>query len=495
MAQVTAPTGASALRRACALACALGFQAIAAGTAFAQEPTTLEAARSAAAAGRIGHGLKLLDRHLAANPDDRAARIDRARFLAWRGDHAAALATLDGLGPDDTETALLRARIHAWAGRRNASLAVNAPVMAAAPDNHDAQWNHALASRLGERPEQALPALAQVTATRPDSRDTRDLARAVRLPMFSSVGLAGGRYSDDDDIDVDSVGLDASVRVSEAWRLHASGVRRTHRAPVGNPFAPVTGGDEVDEDRVGVGATLSLSPSTAITAQAVRSRLDLAAGDDTATLGSLALRHRASDEFAIGVRGERERVAASPRAISLGVLRNTLALDALWQPTLRDRIGLYAWFDDYSDDNRRRAVLADWRHAVVRHERGSLDLGLQAEWQGFAHDPGNGYYSPDRYTRIAPVASAYLPFGQDAGLYLQTSLGVQRDETFDDWKRAANVSAELTLGIHSRWQLVGRAAYSRQLNEFGQYEGRSVGLELRYRFCDHRRAECPAAAE
>ena len=198
---------------------------------------------------------------------------------------------------------------------------------------------------------------------------------------------------------------------------------------------------------------------------------------------------------AVGVRGERERVAASPRAISLGVLRNTVALDALWQPTLRDRIGLYGWFDDYSDDNRRRAVLADWRHAVVRHERAMVDLGLQAEWQGFSHDPGNGYYSPDRYTRIAPVASAYLPFGKDAGLYLQTSLGVQRDETFDRWKRAASVNAELTLGIYSRWQLVGRAAYSRQLNEFGQYEGRSVGLELRYRFCDHRRAECPAAAE
>lgn len=480
-----------ALRRACTLACAL----VAAGGAFAQEPTTLDAARQAAAAGRIGEGLKLLDRHLATHPDDRAARIDRARFLAWRGDHAAALATLDGLGPDDTETALLRARILAWAGRRNASLATNAPLLAAAPANHDAQWNQAFASRLGERPEQALPALAQVTAAQPDGRDTRDLARAVRLPLFSSVGLAGGRYSDDDDIEIESVGLDASVRVSETWRLHASGTRRTHRAPLGNPFAPVTGGDEVDENRVGVGATLSLSPSTAVTAHVVQSRLDPAAGDGTATLGGLALRHRASDEFAIGVRGERERVAASPRAISLGVLRNTVALDVLWQPTLRDRIGLYAWFDDYSDANRRRAVLADWRRAVVRHERASVDLGLQAEWQGFAHDPGNGYYSPDRYTRIAPVASGYVPFGQDAGLYLQAALGVQRDETFDRWKRAASASAELTVGVFSRWQLVGRAAYSRQLNEFGQYEGRSVGLELRYRFCDHRRAECPAAAE
>jgi hypothetical protein len=490
MAQVNAPAAARSLHRACALACAL-----IAGSALAQDTSTLDAARSAAAAGRIGEGLRLLDRHLAAHPDDRAARIDRARFLAWRGDHAAALATLDGLGPDDIETALLRARIHAWAGRRNASLAINAPVRAAAPDNHDAQWNQALASRLGERPEQALPALAQVTATQPDSRDTRDLARAVRLPMFSSVGLPIHRYSDDDDIEIESVGLDASVRVSETWRLHAGGVQRTHRAPVGNPFAPVTGGDEIDEDRVAIGATASLSPSTAVTVHLVRSRLDPAGGDGTATLGSLALRHRATDDFAFGLRAERERVAASPRAISLGVLRNTVALDALWQPTLRDRIGLYGWFDDYSDGNRRRAVLADWRHAVVRHERGSVDLGLQGEWQGFSHDPGNGYYSPDRYTRIAPVASAYLPLGQDAGLYLQTSLGVQRDETFDRWKRAASVNAELTLGIHSRWQLVGRAAYSRQLNEFGQYEGRSVGLELRYRFCDHRRAECPAAAE
>jgi hypothetical protein len=40
--------------------------------------------------------------------------------------------------------------------------------------------------------------------------------------------------------------------------------------------------------------------------------------------------------------------------------------------------------------------------------------------------------------------------------------------------------------------LVARAGYSQRLNQLGQYEGTTVALELRYRFCGHRATRCPS---
>ena len=82
------------------LALALGAL-LASGAASAQE---------AAWAGRVSEGVRLMDRYLADHPDDAAARLDRARFLAWRGDYAAAIEALDALGTDPPETRALRPR-------------------------------------------------------------------------------------------------------------------------------------------------------------------------------------------------------------------------------------------------------------------------------------------------------------------------------------------------------------------------------------------------
>ena len=127
-------------------------------------------------------------------------------------------------------------------------------------------------------------------------------------------------------------------------------------------------------------------------------------------------------------------------------------------------------------------VALDWRHATYRGPTAIVDLGVQADWLGYSRTPGNGYYSPERYQRIAPTANVYFKFSDEAGLMLSAAVGVQRDETFDDWKRASDVSAALTVGIFTHWQLVANAAYSERINQFGEYDGTSVGLTLRYRF-------------
>src|SRR5213076_1660519 len=124
----------------------------------------------------------------------------------------------------------------AWAGRRDAALALNAPLYQAHPNDYDAAWTQALIMRQGEWPERALPPLAAVQAGKPDTPDSRDLARAVRLPLFSSVELPLSDYNDSDGISIESAGLEASLWLGDHWELLAGGMHRKHSADVGSPF-------------------------------------------------------------------------------------------------------------------------------------------------------------------------------------------------------------------------------------------------------------------
>lgn len=480
MAQMNRPTTPNAL--------ALAFGLMFATAAGAQSPGLDQQAREAAWAGRVGEGLRLMDAHLAANPEDRAARLDRARFLAWRGDYAGALAALDALGPDTPEARALRARVYAWAGFRDTALELNAPAYAADPAALESAFTQALAARHGAWPHEAMGPLAAVEAASPGTRDTRDLARAVRLPLLSSVGPALSGYEDSSDIEIRGIGLQAAVRVSDAWTVLGEATDRRHSAPAGGPFAPVTGGDRVDEQRLLVGARFAASPGTEVELLLGTSRLD---PGDAELVGHALLTRRTSDALRFGVGAHRERMTASPRALSLGVLREGGRAFVDWRPGLADTLRGNAVAERLTDGNRRVAVDADYRHAMYRSERFNLDLGLQGEWQSYDDRSTAGYYSPERYMRIAPLAAAYVKFNDDAGLFLQVASGVQRDETFERWERASDISAELTLGIFSQWELSARAGYSERLNQFGQYEGANVGLVLRYRFCSYRPGRCP----
>jgi hypothetical protein len=494
MAQVTfrrrTSARATALGRIGVLAAALACALTIASSAHAQDAVAYQPALDAAWAGRTAEALRLIDAYLAEHPDDHAAQLDRARFLAWLGDYAKADDALAGFGADDEEAAALHARVLAWAGRRDAALALNAPLYAADPDDYDNAWTQALILRQGEWPHQALPALATVQAVKPDDKDTIDLAKTVRLPLFSSVGVSPSVYSDSDDIEIRSIGIDTTLWLSDRWRLLAGATRREHSATFGGPFAPLFGDNHVDEDRIGAGLRFAPSPDTALELWLGNSRIDNGIGSDGETIGHLQFSQRANDAFGYALTYDRDRVDASPRA--LAVMRNGLAADLHWAPTLRDSFDARIAADDFDDDNRRTSVLASYARAVHRGERASLDLGLQAEWQHNTRNTDNGYYSPDNYQRFAPAVSSYIALGPEAGLYLSAAVGAQKDETFDSWKRATDLGAELTIGIFSHWQLVGRAGYSQRLNQFGRYEGTTVGLELRYRFCEFRADRCPS---
>lgn len=477
--------------RCSAIAAAIALSLVAfARPAHAQNAVPYQPALSAAWAGHDAKALRLIDAYLAKHPDDHAAQLDRARFLAWSGAYAKADDALSKFGPEDKEAAALRARVLGWAGRRDAALAINAPLYAADPTDYDNAWTQALILRQGEWPQQALPALATVQADKPDDKDTNDLAKAVRLPLFSSVGLSPSLYSDSDHIQIRTLTLDTKLWLSDRWRFLGSVSRREHVARPGGPFAPLLGSNHVNEDRAGMGLRYAPSPDTAMELWLGSSRTDNHATTDRSLIGHLLLSQRVNDDFRYTLKLDRDRDASSPRALS--VMRDGLAADLSWTPTLRDRLDTHIERDNFDDNNHRSSLLASYNRDVYRGDKAMLDLGFQVEGQHNSLKTNRGYYSPDRYLRYAATASTYFPFGQNAGLSVSAALGMQKDETFRTWKPATDASAELVLGIFSHWQLVGHVGYSRRLNQFGYYEGNNVGLTLRYRFCSDRPTRCPS---
>lgn len=458
--------------------CALA-QGPATVTAPAEQPLDVQA-RALMWTGHAGQATDVMRDYVAHHPDDQAAVLDLARYLTWAGDFAAAKRLLDA-HPEATaspEGQVVLAGVLAWGGSVRSALQVNAAPLAADPDGLLPNYTEAIALRQTARPREALPYVEAVKRAKPDSKDALDLERAVRIHTDSFVALDYQHGSDSDDLVRSQPTLRGELAQGEALRWIFDLGRWAYRAPLTSPFASITGERSVAESRGTVGMRYAPSLYTELTAAVGDSSLD---GHDVA-LWRLGLNQSVSDTFRFDLQADRDRVAASPRSISLGLTRTGFAGHAQWRPDFNWTGDLWVRRDDLSDDN----TSVDWnvalRRAVVRRPGLMLDLGAAGEHLSYDRNPGDGYYAPNDYRRYALTASLYVGFGEDAGLSVQAGVGRQRDETFTSWRRANDISASLIVGIFSPWQLSVNAGYSQRILNTGAYEGHTWGVTLTRRF-------------
>jgi tetratricopeptide (TPR) repeat protein len=435
---------------------------------------------------RLDEADALFAEHLQRHPDDRLAWIDRARIAIWSGAYAKALDLLDhhdAAFPEvpDRAAEAERARALAWAGRWRAARALNAGSRADG-ESYDELFTQTVLERQHHRPVQALPWLERAQALKPGAEETLDLARGTWLPLRSRAGVEAAHFEDSEDIEIDTLGVYGAWRFGPASWLRLDLQQRRFDAPRPGSFASILAATELDEGRALIGFSHAPSENVEFDLRFGRSRV----GDlDSIAIGTARLDWQASDDWSASLEAGRDRLAASPRSLSLGLHQRWFAAAFDWHPQARWRVQARAErgrVDDLQGNDRLVLDVAAWR--ALRRSRGWLwDAGVLAQWQDHEHAVlGRGYYAADDYRRVQLAARGYWRWNDDCGLALDAAAGVQRDAGEHGWKGATDVSAEAVFGIFSDFELRLRAAWSDRRQASGNFDGRSIGARLEYRF-------------
>lgn len=450
----------------------------------AQDPLAQGTDKADQAYARMGQGdsagaLQLMREHVAEHPDDRGARLDLVRYLIWNGAYARAEKVLlaDPGAAQSGEGRGLHAYLLAGAGRVRGARALDAPILAADANDFQANYTEALALMQSTRPMLALPYVEAVKRLKPEGNDGPDLERRAWVRRASFVSLGSTHRSSTDELSSMHPTLWGEYRVNEALRLTGELGSWRYHADAGSPFIALDG-DDVHESRGLVGLRYAPNEYSELQLALGRSSID----GDGAALWRARGELRFSDAFTGTLLFERDRVAASPRSLSLGLARRGGELQLHWTPDLNWTGDAWVRRENYSDDNHRGSLIVALRRSALRRPKLSLDLGGIVEHQHYDFNPGNGYYAPDDYRRYGLTAHAYVGLGVESGLALHAVLGRQRDETFSSWKSANDFDATLIVGALSKWEGRFTVAYTQRAQDFGAYEGVSVGATVTRRF-------------
>ena len=74
------------------------------------------------------------------------------------------------------------------------------------------------------------------------------------------------------------------------------------------------------------------------------------------------------------------------------------------------------------------------RHAVVRRESWSMDLGVKAWLFGYDKNLNHGYYDPELFESYMATLHANYRFSQNNELFVMAGAGVIRDDTMNSYR-------------------------------------------------------------
>ncbi|HWS41114.1 MAG TPA: hypothetical protein VN247_07500, partial [Arenimonas sp.] len=366
----------------------------------------------------------------------------------------------------------------AWAGKIDQALDLNASGLQQNPTDLLANYTQATALRQTTQAYRAWPFVEAVEKAKPGSKDATDLRRITKVRTASEISVNWGRTDDSDDIQVDRYGLDGNIRLSDNWRLIGNVSLYDYNAPLGSGYEPITGGTSEDETQFWLGVSNTPTQDSLWLATLGSSNTD--AGNEV--IGRILWNQRVNDDWSFSLDANRNRLGISPLSVSLGLMRYQYLGQVRFNPGYNWVFDGLVSIQDISDGNNSVDLQVAGRRAVVRTQAVQLDLGANAQWMSFDEYQNNGYYSPSNYRRVALTAFAYFPFGDNYGLAVRAGLGIQRDETFDDWKSANDFSIEYVAGILSDWEFKAYAGYSDRAQPAGLYDTNAVGVQLKRRF-------------
>lgn len=421
--------------------------------------------------------------YLETNPQDKAVWLELTKTEGWRGDYPGALADLDQyrerFGEDRTSQEQ-RARALAWSGKSADALAITDGLLQATPDDPEVLTTRVIALQQANRIDESLATLGTIEAIRPDSPETRSLRQYLRNPLRSFIRLGMNYSSDSSDLHIAPVTLDGELALSPRTRLLAGVESQRLTGVVGSGLDTIHGGDSADYRRLWGGVSHRFSPAVAAELRLGAANAD---GNHAFTEYRAVLDLHPSDDWIVRPQLERTLHAVSPRATSLHIERESLALQARWTPGLRYVVDASVSRDNYSDGNSRWEVVLAPRRVMWRTQSVNVDLGLSGTWSGFDKNLNNGYYNPAQFRRYAVTSFVYWKLSDDNGVSLALSYGAQKDDTMDAYQTGGDAVLQGFFGINRDWflRVYGSLNYNMQAAS-GAYRNNNIGFVLTRRF-------------
>lgn len=403
--------------------------------------------------GKLVESSATLEELIAADPDNELQLLNLARLYSWRGNFSVALQYIDayqGAGGDPLVHAQEKALYLAWADRPDASMAVSAPSLADNPDDPKLLIATAIAQQRGRAFGEmfsTLDHLDRVTAT---SGEAQEIRRILTAHLRSNVDMRFFASTDRDDIDIAGGQGVVSYAFEPGTFLRLGGESYYVNAPAGSGLDRIDGGETIIKSGGWAEIEGSLGDNVWGSARVGGVFTDF---NTSTTRVNTQLHVRASDQATFTFGYDRDLFMASPRALSLGIVRNETFIRTVWTPSLKwyvEARGAFFWLNDTNEEWRGDLTVI---RQVFRKNQVNMDMGFAGTWFGYQQDLANGYYDPGFYQRYLFPFYFYFKFSDDDGLSVTISPGIQKDDSMDKFHFAGAVSFESTHGLYQDWML------------------------------------------
>jgi tetratricopeptide (TPR) repeat protein len=443
--------------------------------------TWLALARVEVWSGRTDAAVHAYKKYASQEPDDLVAWLEWARAESWRGNDAGAVHLLDRVEAQFGDTPAYRqerARVLTRAGRPRQAHALLEPLLSNAPDDYDLNLLQALSFVQSGQPHAAYQTSALVQRLGPERAETAGLERQLRVAFGSLVQPTAAVYVDSDGLRHSRLPVVTSVAMGSLIRIDAGYEREDLRARAASGLEQADGQTTSSVDRGWGGAQITLPP---VVFSAHGGRQQSAVRDEWIYDGAATL--RVGDAARLTYGHEHGLLTISPRAISLGLIRDLDRMQLTLMPSLRVGIDTEGSLEWLSDDNRRWSLRVAPRVAVVRNQRLNVDVGGSAYLFRVDRDLDHGYYDPRRYEAYAFTLLPYFKISENSGLSVFVEAGVQKDETASHFEPGGSASAELTVGIYRAWvfALAASGTNNNRLDS-GAFRGFGASAKLVRRF-------------
>ncbi len=435
--------------------------------------------------GQLDIAAQSFKEYLEAYPDEKKVYADYAKTEIWRGNYPEAEKILDAYAQrfgDDETMRKIRADLYARAEWPDASHLLYTPLLEKNPDDYMLNYTKTLALFHDQRPIEAIESLEQVERLQPKSKDSMDLRKFVTTKYRSKVQGSGFYFQDIDNIKHAIASLYGTYYIDPHTSVYAGGEYDYLEASSSSTYINIDGTRSSAVTRGGIGVSHRFN-------QYLEADLLLGQeeGDDgSIPFGRAEVRIDMHDKSTLFLNASHGYYMISPRSVSMGVERTHTGALLELRPTLSDTILIQGEYDMFSSDtNSRWSGLIAPRHAVVRRESWSMDLGVKAWLFGFDKNMDQGYYDPELFESYMGTVHANYRFSQDNELFIMAGAGVIRDDTMDAYRAGGNIDLMGTFGIYQDWQLQVRTGYmNNQLETWGgdYYDAYYLGLSILRRF-------------